>query len=64
MSGNLFLIDLGTQGCYSSESNPQPIPQSYIDNGVPNTDLVIFVTARPIMTANVLAQANQCMRDQ
>jgi len=43
-----------------------PIPQSYTRAGVGlfSADIVVFVTARPVLTPHVLAFAGQCQEDQ
>ncbi len=64
VQGNLIIKPPGAQtegpNCYSPSDLPVWPPTYYKSTGVPDTDLVIFVTARPVQNDNVLAFAGEC----
>jgi hypothetical protein len=61
VTGNLRLPS-GLTDCFPSDL-PMPVPASYRNAGLPDTDVVVFVSARPVGMANVLAFGGECASD-
>jgi hypothetical protein len=62
IDGNLTL-PAGLDNCFQTATTPVEVPDSYKTTGIENADVVVFVTARPITTENVLAFAGFCAYD-
>lgn len=62
IEGNLTLNPpFPIQSCYGGSSFVKtPIPPEYVNPGLPDTDLIMFVTARKISTDGVFAFAGEC----
>jgi Leishmanolysin len=51
--------------CYPDPANtPLAVPAKYKDGSTTNTDMVMLVTTRPILSASTLAFASDCVTDQ
>jgi hypothetical protein len=61
VSGNLKL-PVALQNCFPS-GIPLDVPSSYHNPGVNGTDVIVFVTARPVGISNVLAFGGDCAID-
>ena len=56
------MLPANLENCFPS-GVPLPVPASYRNQGVADTDVVIFVTARPVGISNVLAFGGDCASD-